>query len=698
MAKPERFSSTFLDLSPEELPHLSVSEDVQTNGAEGVVLQFGDDFVLSPTLDGAQAAPGTAGQEQPTNPFSADFTPTVEEGRPPTFETQDSMSSQEQDGSEQPSDPQGIIVVAEINEHHDPPGGGTIVTRTSDTWERFEAKGFNEPSELSSSTDVTKKTQPQATDKGATSATTSNGIVEPPKVQDKKKQWEVFEDSGPITSKLVQKRLSPARDDHGAVCAADAVVSDSQWTALDDTRQRIQVDFPDSDSPSLPFRKTQSMRATTNRKVQIVDALRRRLSNTSLDRYPLGQFDNEDELTRKFNVEREWQVYVKMDKKIRGTKTKWLPVNVSIRERVLVMKRSAPPSMPVSSSTVVPPDTPPLNEIHLHHNHTLTNPVARSYDRKSKLHQIKMQQTRVHERRTLRRWLFIEHVSSAHTIVKIGCPDLTIVESLSDQISEAIRQLPVTRQQGVAYRMNEIFIDVKDQSEILMNSDGAVLERKSLNRVYIQAFLTGAPECSLVLNDIEAILLQGKGQMSNSMSRQVKLNDVVLHPCVDQETYKSSRELKFQPVDGYPFELIRCAIDPYVSPPLNVSALMEFDEERNTVRITSSFIVRKKLNVRLRPIKDLLIKFPISSSWSSLFLADSRFGGKKSIRSTSALRGSFRRKVKSSACQIETQLGSAKYEPEHGAIIWRVGHYTRTELPHTFRCDVRLKTGMFALM
>ena len=287
----------------------------------------------------------------------------------------------------------------------------------------------------------------------------------------------------------------------------------------------------------------------------------------------------------------------------------------------------------------------------------------------------------------------MEHVSSAHTIVKIGCPDLNVVESLSDQINEAVRQLPVTRQQGVAYRMNEVFIDVKDHSDILMNCDGAVLERMSLNRVYVQAFVTGSPECRLVFNDLEALLLQGKGQMTSSMSRQVKLNDVVLHPCVDKSAYKANRELKFKPVDGYPFELLRCSIEPYISPPINVSALMEYDERRNTVRIVSSFTVRKKLNIQLRPVKDLVIKFPIPSSWSPLFLADTRFGGKKSVRSTSALRGSFRRKIRSSSCQIQTYLGSAKYEPEHGAIMWRIGNYTRTEVSHNLRCDVQLKPG-----
>ena len=181
--------------------------------------------------------------------------------------------------------------------------------------------------------------------------------------------------------------------------------------------------------------------------------------------------------------------------------------------------------------------------------------------------------------------------------------------------------------------------------------------------------------------------------MTHSMSRQVRLNDVVLHPCVDKSLYKKSREIKFQPVDGYPFELLRCSIDPYVSPPVNVTALMEYSEQRNTVRITSSFSIRKKHNLKLRPIRELLIRFPVPASWSTLFQADTLFGGTKSVRSTSTLRGSFRRKIKTSSCQIETQLGSAKYEAEHGSILWRIGHYVETSVPHTLRCDIQLKPG-----
>lgn len=476
----------------------------------------------------------------------------------------------------------------------------------------------------------------------------------------------------------------------------------SHWTALGDSRDGSLEELPGgaaggADDQNLPFRKTQSMRATANRKIQIVDALRqRRLSNSSLDREsrPPLRLD-EDELTRKLKVGREWQVFYRVGRRGAG----WVPVTVSVKEGTLAIKPGAPhpgfvAAAGVASSPGLPANAaPPVQSVRLFHNHRITPPMSKNYDRRTKLHQIKLQQTSVQERRSLKRWFFLDHVSTSRTILKLGSPDLAVVTNVSDAINEAIRLLPVTRDEGVAYRVNEVFIDVHDCSEILMNCDGTVLERQSLNRLYVQAFLSGSPTCVLQLNDVEALLLQGRGHSSQTtMARQLKLNDVVLHPCADRAAYKATREIKFEPVDGFPFELLRCSIDPHVSPPLTVSAQIDFDELRSTVRMTASFSVRKKLDLLLKPVTDLTFKFPVPAAWAGLFLADTTFGPTP-VRSTASLRGSFRRKVKSRSCQVTVHLGSAKYEPEHGAIMWRLGHYARSSLPHTFSCDIHLQPG-----
>ena len=565
-----------------------------------------------------------------------------------------------------------------------------------------QAKDENEPDrekiESNSTTAVNAGVQP--------SNVQVEPVLEPMMPKPKKQLWEKFEED-PAPSQTRRRlsyersgsRKSPSSEEDaegGPRCAVDANTSQTQWTALNDTLSPLQPSMQEgviesylSPSDALPFRRTQSMRADANRAIRIVDNLKqqRRFSNTSLDREP-GILANEDELTRKCKLDREWQVCMKLQKRIPGTKTKWLPVRVSVKVGILFVKKGA--TLDGEKRQTMPP----VQEITLQHNHSVTAPVPRVYEgRRSKLHQIKLQQTQVREKRTLKRFLFIEHVTQTHSLIKLGSRDLSTIQSVSDAINEAVRQLPVTRAQGVAYRMNEVFIDIKEHTEILMNCDGAVLDRKSLNRIYIQAFLTGAPECQLSLNDVESTLLQGKSLLSQSMTRQVRMCDIVLHPCVNKDAYRTTREIRFQPVDGYAFELLRCSVDPYVSPPLTLSCLMEYNPTQHTVKLNSSFIVRKKHNLQQRPITNLIIKFPIPPSWASLFVTE-KFGQQKTVGSKSSLRGSFRRKIRSRECQIETLLGTAKYEPEHGAVMWRIGTYTRTSTSHGFSCTINLKAGM----
>ena len=55
--------------------------------------------------------------------------------------------------------------------------------------------------------------------------------------------WEKFDDSHQVSKKLLSSvgkggEKGGGGVGGGAVCAADAMVSDSQWTALDDSRHR----------------------------------------------------------------------------------------------------------------------------------------------------------------------------------------------------------------------------------------------------------------------------------------------------------------------------------------------------------------------------------------------------------------------------------------------------------------------------
>ena len=322
MAATDRFSTTFLDMTPEDLGVLKHPVGPATADAEG---GFGDSFVGPPPQ--GDAAPSTTAtvtatvHYESTNPFSAHFVPSSTAAQlsgSGTLSQEGHFGSGASDVGSSVASPiksshsQEVTVVVEMN------NDDRVGSRTPDTWGEFE-------SELSAQTS---SSVPQATagigfDTSDTPPPSLNGIVEQqskspsPAPQPKpEKRWEKFEDA----PKEVQKKLSAGQDGHGAVCANDAMFSELQWTALEDSHLAEHLEESD-DSTNLPFRKTQSMRATSNRKIEIVDALKqRRLSNLSLDRMVPTTFVNEDELTKKFSLDRNWQVFVKLDRRVKGTR------------------------------------------------------------------------------------------------------------------------------------------------------------------------------------------------------------------------------------------------------------------------------------------------------------------------------------------------------------------------------------------
>ena len=187
-------------------------------------------------------------------------------------------------------------------------GKEAVVATTTGTWERFEPAGSKSSWETF---EASGEGGGEGEGSGLAADSEVNGISEATGGEG-------------ATTALLDPQLTVQPDDKpGAVCAADALVS-SGWTALEEDADP-RMDLEEEEFRNLPFRQTRSMRATTNRKVQIVDALKqqRRLSNTSLDRDPMkpsGPFPNEDELSRRYNIEREWQVFVKMSKRVPGTR------------------------------------------------------------------------------------------------------------------------------------------------------------------------------------------------------------------------------------------------------------------------------------------------------------------------------------------------------------------------------------------
>ncbi|XP_059774398.1 AP-1 complex subunit mu-2 isoform X3 [Balaenoptera ricei] len=108
------------------------------------------------------------------------------------------------------------------------------------------------------------------------------------------------------------------------------------------------------------------------------------------------------------------------------------------------------------------------------------------------------------------------------------------------------------RSEGIKYKKNEVFIDVIESVNLLVNANGSVLLSEIVGTIKLKVFLSGMPELRLGLNDRVLFELTG---LSGSKNKSVELEDVKFHQCVRLSRFDNDRTISFIPPDG-DFELM----------------------------------------------------------------------------------------------------------------------------------------------
>ncbi|XP_007107325.1 AP-1 complex subunit mu-2 isoform X3 [Physeter macrocephalus] len=108
------------------------------------------------------------------------------------------------------------------------------------------------------------------------------------------------------------------------------------------------------------------------------------------------------------------------------------------------------------------------------------------------------------------------------------------------------------RSEGIKYKKNEVFIDVIESVNLLVNANGSVLLSEIVGTIKLKVFLSGMPELRLGLNDRVLFELTG---LPGSKNKSVELEDVKFHQCVRLSRFDNDRTISFIPPDG-DFELM----------------------------------------------------------------------------------------------------------------------------------------------
>ncbi|KAG8541661.1 hypothetical protein GDO81_028512 [Engystomops pustulosus] len=229
-------------------------------------------------------------------------------------------------------------------------------------------------------------------------------------------------------------------------------------------------------------------------------------------------------------------------------------------------------------------------------------------------------------------------------VMDFGFPQTTDSKILQEYITQqgnkletAKSRVPTTvtnavswRSEGLKYKKNEVFIDVIESVNLLVNSNGSVLLSEIVGSVKLKVFLSGMPELRLGLNDRVLFELTGRNK-----NKTVELEDVKFHQCVRLSRFDNDRTISFIPPDG-DFELMSYRLNTQVKPLIWIESVIEkFSHSRLEIMVKAKGQFKKQ-----SVANNVEISVPVPSD------ADSP--------------------------KFKTSVGSAKYVPEKNVVVWTI--------------------------
>lgn len=254
--------------------------------------------------------------------------------------------------------------------------------------------------------------------------------------------------------------------------------------------------------------------------------------------------------------------------------------------------------------------------------------------------------------------------------------------ALTSQITGAIDW----RRDGLRYRKNEVFIDVRETVTLLTSSNGNVLRAEIHGKVMMKTQLTGMPECKFGLNDKLIMEKEGGAYGGDKGQAGVEIDDCTFHRlvfllqrfrfssfllsspslfhltsnsfrahtlkislffsrpfpqnnrCVRLGKFDTERTITFIPPDGE-FELMRYRVTNASAQPFRL--IPTITEEGKTkllvnLKVNADFSIEKKAT-------DVIIRIPMPPTCAS--------------------------------ARITCGRGRAKYEPGERALVWRISSF-----------------------
>ncbi|KAJ7140029.1 clathrin adaptor mu subunit [Mycena crocata] len=169
-------------------------------------------------------------------------------------------------------------------------------------------------------------------------------------------------------------------------------------------------------------------------------------------------------------------------------------------------------------------------------------------------------------------------------IIDFGVPQTTESKTLKEFITQESHELVTYqvrppqalttvvswRPEGLRYRKNEVFLDVVESVNMLVNASGEVMRSEILGSIKMRCYLSGMPELRLGINDKAMFRNTGR----DARGKAVEIEDAKFHQCVRLAKFENDRTISFIPPDG-DFDLMSYRLATVVKPLIWVEASVD---------------------------------------------------------------------------------------------------------------------------
>lgn len=230
-----------------------------------------------------------------------------------------------------------------------------------------------------------------------------------------------------------------------------------------------------------------------------------------------------------------------------------------------------------------------------------------------------------------------------------GFPQSTDSKILKEYITQESHKLDLTalkpppaltqavswRKEDIRYKKNEVFLDVVEKVNLLINANGVPVRSEIVGAIKMRSQLSGMPELRLGLND--RVQFEATGR-AGQRGRSIEMEDVNFHQCVRLSRFESDRTISFIPPDGA-FELMSYRLNTQVKPLIWVEAVID---KHSHSRIEYNIKARSQFKQRSVANKvEVWIPVPKDANTP----------------------------------KFRTSIGTVKYRPEKDAMVWSIKQF-----------------------